>query len=163
MYTYYESHNYIIISIFKENDAAVQWQNSYDGLLKVECGNRQGFNRVRSQHSNGPEDRIWQWDCVDVAKSDFTSCYWTGYVNSFDYPMYYQCPSEYIMNGVESYHDNGKEDRRWKFKCCKSLNHFTRNCYLTDYINNWDAVMDYQADNPYIFNGFFSYHDNGKE
>ena len=140
-----------------------QWQNSYDGNLKVECGKRQGFNRVRSQHSNGAEDRIWQWDCVDVAKADFGYCYWSGYVNNFDYPMFYQCPSNYIMNGVESYHDNGHEDRRWKFKCCWALNHFTRNCHLTDYINNWDAVMDYTSDNPYIFNGFFSYHDNGRE
>ena len=42
----------------------------------------------------------------------------TGYVNDFDAPVLYTCPNGGYLNGVSSFHDNKKEDRRYKFRCC---------------------------------------------
>jgi hypothetical protein len=36
--------------------------------------------------------------------------------------MSYICPGNGFIAGLSSYHDNGKEDRRWKFYCCTPYN-----------------------------------------
>lgn len=46
------------------------------------------------------------------------SCALTGYVNSWDGVMNYQCPSGQVMSGMYSVHDNGREDRQFRFYCC---------------------------------------------
>eukprot|EP00666_Eupelagonemidae_sp_cell4sb_P012721 gene12721-21265_t len=42
----------------------------------------------------------------------------SGWANSWDGAMNYTCPHNKVMCGLESYHDNRKEDRRFKVKCC---------------------------------------------
>ena len=42
----------------------------------------------------------------------------TGYVNNFDAPVLYTCLNGGYLNGVSSVHDNKKEDRRYRFRCC---------------------------------------------
>merc|ERR1719239_1636274 len=48
-----------------------------------------------------------------------TNCKWTGYVNSWDDRLKWYAPGKAVIVGAESYHDNGKEDRRWKFYYCE--------------------------------------------
>ncbi len=151
----------VLLSVFIQG--SLQWQNSYDGPLDVQCAENSGFNRVASQHANSVEDRLWQWDCTVVSEVDFNECYWTGYVNSFDQPIYTQCETDYIMSGVSSYHDNAVEDRRWDIRCCKAPNHFTRNCKISEYANTYDGAMDYSVSEPRVFTGMFSAHHDGVE
>lgn len=40
----------------------------------------------------------------------------TGYINSWDNAMNYSLGAGNVMVGLESYHDNNMEDRRWKIK-----------------------------------------------
>lgn len=67
------------------------------------------------------------------------------------------------MNGIQSYHDNGREDRRFKIRCCRAPNKKTHECFITAYLNNWDRFFDYSAPSGYVFAGTVSVHDNGKE
>ena len=39
-------------------------------------------------------------------------------VNDFDQLLEFQCPNEGFITGINSFHNNDKEDRRFKFKCC---------------------------------------------
>ena len=142
---------------------AQSWQNNYDQELTVDCGDTSALYRVRSQHSNGAEDRQWLWECRTVVDTAFDDCQWTGYLNSFDQPIYYQCDHNYVLTGVNSYHDNGAEDRRWKAKCCKSSDHFVQDCRVSGYINSYDSYMDFSVDSPEVFTGFFSAHMNSPE
>ena len=96
-------------------------------------------------------------------KTSFTKCYWTGdWTNAFGEPFLFQCPANNILTGVQSIHHNNYEDRLWKFRCCHAENHFTRNCFASSFINDWDLMMDYKVDAPYVFTGVFSYHDKKK-
>ena len=56
----------------------------------------------------------------------------TGYVNDFDAPVLYTCPNGGYLNGVYSVHDNKKEDRRYRFRCCtgtpKPSKYFPKHC-----------------------------------
>ena len=42
-----------------------------------------------------------------------------GDVNVWDAPVHYECPGDGFVTGMGSYHDNDKEDRRFKFQCCE--------------------------------------------
>lgn len=53
--------------------------------------------------------------CVDYVNEFFC----VDYVNDFDKPVVFQCPNGGVMDGVHSYHDNGAEDRRFRFYCCE--------------------------------------------
>jgi hypothetical protein len=60
---------------------------------------------------------------IDTTWLGEQSCGWypnaTGYVNNFDAAFTFSCPSKYYLAGVHSYHDNGTEDRRFRFYCCR--------------------------------------------
>ena len=48
-----------------------------------------------------------------------TNCEMTkDFVNAYDKGLEYTCPDNKVLAGVSSVHNNVKEDRRWKFKCC---------------------------------------------
>lgn len=142
--------------------AQMQWQNTWDSRLHVSCPNGKAFQRVLSVHSNHHEDRLWQWDCGTVSRSHM-DCHWTGYVNKFDGPMQFNCPSNQVLAGAISKHNNRKEDRRWKFRCCSARGYYTKNCYLSGFINHWDKKMHYGVGGSRAFVGLYSFHNNRKE
>ena len=144
--------------------ATMQYQNEFDEPLFVSCNGIQGMYKVSSVHSNSHEDRAWNWECRDVVSSGQPqSCSQTGYVNEWDLPMNFMCPANKYVAGVESHHDNGREDRRWKFTCCAIPNRITVSCRQTGYVNSFDGPMNFQADKDEVITGVFSYHDNSKE
>ena len=49
----------------------------------------------------------------------------TDYENDLDGVLIFQCPHGGAVTGVSSFHDNGKEDRRFKFQCCESTGETT--------------------------------------
>jgi len=69
-----------------------------------------------------------------------------------------------VITGFQSWHDNGKEDRRWKVKWCKTSSGIKKEgCYLTGYINGWDSTMDYTVPLGRAVVGMYSHHDNKRE
>ena len=74
------------------------------------------------------------------------------------------CKNEYIQ-GVDSYHDNRHDDRRWSFYCCDSSGLTTHNCYTTGYQNNprLDGDLDFQASFDRVITGVFSQYNNYRE
>ena len=141
------------------------YQNDWDRLLHVTCNRYQGeaLYSVQSTHSNRKEDRRWMWQCKQIVPRAMSSCYWTGYRTNYDQPFLFHCPTNYVLSGVNSVHSNKKEDRRWNFYCCRAAGYCTKRCYWTNYINNWDAYMNYRAPHPWVFTGAYSYHSNKKE
>ena len=81
------------------------------------------------------------------------------------------CKANYYICGTSSYHDNGPEDRRWSFKCCRSPNHYTQNCEMSgldvydsvEYVNGLDQFINYTVGDNKVMTGAYSFHDNGAE
>lgn len=74
-----------------------------------------GFGGV---HDNHKEDRRWWFYVAKIKDKTSISCSWTGYVNSWDKAMnWYTLWNQWIA-GVDSYHSNYREDRRWRFYVC---------------------------------------------
>jgi len=95
------------------------WQNNWDGKHHMVCRNGEHIKQIKSMHSNSKEDRLWEAICAKMpgVKVD-KSCRWSGYVNGWDEMLAFTCPSGTVMTGMSSYHDNGREDRRFQFYCC---------------------------------------------
>ena len=96
-----------------------QYITEYDKDFEFECPKGTHLNHIGSEHSNSKEDRRWKFDCAEGMVKD-EECDWTqDYVNSYDQVMNWKCPDNGIVVGAKSTHSNSKEDRIWKFKCCK--------------------------------------------
>jgi hypothetical protein len=85
---------------------------------------------------------------------------WTGWVNSWDQPCDWVAGNGYVMTGVHSKHDNGREDRLWDFQQSRMLD--STSPVLTGYVNDWDGEFTHTDDNQ-VFVGMYSYHDNHRE
>ena len=137
--------------------------NEWDGRLYRVCEDDYGMYHVESRHDNHREDRIWAWQCRRVFQNRPQTCSWTSYVNEFDQPILFMCGRNEYLRGVESYHSNPHEDRRWRFYCCHSNGYVTKSCEISGYVNDWDHPMHFQARQGQIITGAFSYHNNGRE
>ena len=48
-----------------------------------------------------------------------TACVWSDYINNYDQEnVRYECGRNQVVNGFQSEHSSGREDRRWKVRCC---------------------------------------------
>ena len=152
------------IALISDYPAELQWQNGWDGPLAKECRVGEGFFGVRSQYDHGRRDRLWAFQCRKVVKDGCATCTKTSsYVNNFKETIFFMCGKNEYMGGVESYHDNGQEDRRWKFTCCSAAkSQITNNCRLTDYRNNYHQPINFRAAAGEVITGVFSYYTNGK-
>ncbi|XP_075066468.1 hemagglutinin/amebocyte aggregation factor-like isoform X2 [Mixophyes fleayi] len=139
-----------------------RWVNNYDQVLKYQCQNHQSISFIISIHDDIFEDRTWDFGCQNTFNKA-ESCYWTSYVNDFDQEFTFVCPFGTILSGMESYHDNTAEDRRWKFYCCKGEALFTRNCRWSRYVNNFDHYLRWDAPTNHHLTGAHSYHHNTYE
>ncbi|XP_043939034.1 hemagglutinin/amebocyte aggregation factor-like [Protopterus annectens] len=139
-----------------------RWVNDYDQPLNFVCSERASINYISSVHSNSKEDRVWDFTCRTTFQQSPT-CYWTNYVNEFDEAFSFTCPLDGVINGLSSYHDNHREDRRWKFHCCSLKNICNSQCYWTGYVNEFDEHLSFAVPEGYVLTGMSSYHDNKKE
>ncbi|GFR61561.1 hemagglutinin/amebocyte aggregation factor [Elysia marginata] len=152
----------VVLSVTWADD---QFDNAWDGPLNFECPAGEFISSVYSVHNNQREDRRWRLGCSAAPYGAIMpKCSWTeDYVNSWDEPISFMCPTDYAVAGIQSYHDNRFEDRRMKFKCCKPLAYKTLSCTLTPYLNEFDGELNYTVPNLRVLTGWFSVHQNRQE
>lgn len=137
----------------------------WDAPFTIDCGSRGAITYVESYHDNHREDRRWRWCCNFHIAPTNMHCYWTGYVNNWDQLLHFECRANYMISGVSSYHDNRREDRRWRFKCCKdpNLKRYISARRWTGYVNGWDGHLRFHVSGANIITGAISVHDNRRE
>ncbi|NP_001106323.1 uncharacterized protein LOC100127280 precursor [Xenopus laevis] len=139
-----------------------KWINDYDKPFSFQCPDQQSIGFIISKHNNRREDRVWNFTCqYTLYQPHF--CNWTDYINDFDQELNFTCPLGSVVSGIQSYHDNKKEDRRWKFLCCQGEVAVAQNCTWGDYVNDFDECLTWKSPPNHHLVGAFSYHDNGKE
>ena len=149
------------VESYNEYAELQDWQNKVTENLNMRCNDQQGFYRVKSEHFNFHKDRRWQFFCRAVSDSSFEDAYWSGYVHEFDKPILFMCHPNYYVCGAKSDYKYFYGDRRWNFRCCRSENHFTKNCDLSEYVNDFDKPMEYSVIGAErVITGVFSYHNN---
>lgn len=137
--------------------------NLFDKSHKFECPAGYSIHKITAWHSNKHEDRVYCYKCHSINPRGTSQCYWTGYVNNFDKVVKARCKSDHYIAGVKSYHSNKKEDRRFDFKCCKTIGRCIGHCLITPLVNQFDKDMKYQVETNHVIVGAYSYHNNHKE
>ncbi len=82
--------------------------------------------------------------------------------NDWDRDLNVQCSNRQAIYGVQSYHSNHHEDRRWNFKCKNVVPRYSH-CYWTGYENNWDKPIHFRCAANSVMAGVSSYHHNHYE
>ena len=138
------------------------WDNKYDEPLSFSCYEGHLLRSVESVHNNYYEDRQWRLGCsYSVKNPPETTCQgWTNWANGFDNVLNFKCPPNYAIYGVQSYHVNYYEDRKWKFRCCRFTGFKTSACRMTDWVNNWDGRLFFEVPKTKVIAGWYSVHDN---
>ncbi|KAM3926645.1 hemagglutinin/amebocyte aggregation factor-like [Leptodactylus fuscus] len=139
-----------------------RWVNNYDQVLNYECKSHQSISLIISVHDDKYEDRVWDFGCQNTFNNP-GSCSWTAYVNDFDEEFTFTCPFGTVLSGMDSYHNNKKEDRKWRFFCCQGETTVQRNCKWSGYVNDFDGYLRWDPPPNHYLVGAQSYHDNYKE
>ncbi|KAH9496546.1 hypothetical protein Btru_017232 [Bulinus truncatus] len=79
-------------------------------------------------------------------------------VNDFDQPFDFQCGYGKVLSFIYSYHEDKYEDRRWYFSCRNVGS--TRECYTTDYVNEFDKPVSFTCRDQHVITGIASYNDD---
>lgn len=139
------------------------YQNAWDGELSFYSNTP--FCGLYSYHDNHREDRRWKFRTCDFQQSWAfpASGEYLAYETMWDDTWKLECTQDKVITGISSYHSNSKEDRRWRIQCTHYDNVVTTNCAETDYINDWDGVLNYSCPANKVMRAIKSRHDNGKE
>ena len=121
-----------------------------------------------SKHWNLGEDRLYNWYYCKVTNGNnpFSGNARDVTVGGTEYDDHFirGCGGKSALVDVKSWHDSGKEDRSFEFKC-KDINDDYRlvQCGWTDWLNSFDERLDYQCPNNGVIRTLQSYHNNYKE
>ena len=125
----------------------MKYLNELDKPVKKDCNKGEGIYKIQSEFHGKYYDRRWNFECRKVVQnnSQITCTKTESYVNDLNGPIVFSCGDNQYMAGVESYRENSKEDRRWKFTCCSASNYKISDCRLSENANKLGQVMDFQA------------------
>ncbi|XP_025109656.1 dermatopontin-like [Pomacea canaliculata] len=152
----------MLLAIFIVTLAGVNaYVNEYDQPFTFKCPASRVLSSIASVNHNYYEDRIWDFGCtIHPLEASITDCEWTStYANEFKEAMVFQCTGEGFITGVESYHDNRYEDRRFKFQCCQSPRTVVHSCYFTTWTNNFDGNQNFSLPKGKLLRGVVSIYD----
>ncbi len=130
--------------------------------LHLECDekNGEGIFQVRSEFHAKEKDRQYLWHCHTVATEPMTDCTWSNEINEFQGSLLFMCQSNFVINGISSTYDRKQQDRKWKIKCCRANNHFTRACKISESINRFGKPFFYtskdECSDPGVMTGLAS-------
>lgn len=149
--------------------------NDWDGPLDFSAGKDKVLTGVESSHDNGREDRKWKFYTTEADGLTCSAGSWTAgfnrgandkWANDWDGPLDFKCPTNSALTAVNSNHDNGKEDRRWRFKCCDitSGGKFSiQSVHTTGWLNRFDEKLDAKCNPNSVLVGLKSFHANHQE
>ena len=128
-----------------END----FQNEIQGNLNVQCPDKQVVTGILSEYWYPKYDRLFKITCSPLPHSPTKgSC--KRFLTEYVAPIVFVCPADHFLTGVYSHHSQTAanlplNDRRWRYTCCQYENIKTQSCEMTGFINEYKAVIDYQA------------------
>lgn len=138
------------------------WLNNWDGQFRYECPSNQGIVSLYSVHHNGAEDRRWKLACGQLSEGSLNSCHWTSHTHwDGSWTLGY---TDKLIVGIDSFHDNRREDRRFQVKYC-STSGVTMTNHQDDgsWRNGLDHELNYNLPGDRFLTRITSWHHNGAE
>jgi len=92
------------------------WVNNFDRYFAYSCPTNYAMTGFISYHHNHYEDRRWRFQCARFHGLGVRRGGWPGWQTNWDATFHLSCGHRPAV-GFSSYHDNGREDRRWRVQC----------------------------------------------
>lgn len=94
--------------------------SQFDKPFTLECPSEMVVTSLQSVHSNYYEDRSFTMRCnyAQGLRAVPSSCSWKAWVNAYDGPLNFVCPSGTAIFAMAAQHSNHYEDRVFGFKFC---------------------------------------------
>jgi len=141
--------------------------NRFDKRLKHSLPNsNEVITGLDSYHDNDKEDRRFRIYRARLTGVHCKRSWWSDTINKYDGGMNYQCGGNRAMVGLHSWHNNRREDRRWKVKCCDLSNggkYAGVSTYLSGYANEYDGRMNFRCPSNAFMVGIYSHHNDRRE
>jgi len=138
--------------------------NYWDETFRWEAGSNRMITGIYSEHIEDKNDRLFGFYSKAASGFNCLPNEAGPFVNDFDKEFKFKCSENEAINSVYSVHDNGKEDRRFAFSCCRLSDHvILRTLYWTAWVNNYDEVFDFQCGQGNVLTGVHSKHSDGQE
>jgi len=141
-------------------------ENDWDKPQYCRCPPGERLSTFKSKHDNGKEDRKWSLACSAITADrpfDADADVFESSENNWDsFHSWYGMASNSFLVGMESYHSNKKEDRKYTFFHTRSDDWVLSEC-TSAWVNGWDEDINVVLDSNKVIAGVASYHDNGKE
>merc|ERR1711907_303968 len=90
--------------------------NNMDHYFEYSCPGNMAIIGFKSYHSNHYEDRRWRILCSSFHHVNIGKSGWPHWQTNWDATWSIGCGHRPLV-GLSSYHDNHKEDRRWRVQC----------------------------------------------
>merc|ERR1712154_290413 len=142
--------------------SVTSWMTSMDAVINFTCPDAHVFSHWDSHWEDYYGDREWNMNCSNSLSQyevELADCTWSDYIDQWQGYMEYACPEDGVVTGVYSEHDNSKEDRRWKLRCCREEGLVTHACAFTDFINGYGDDISYTVPAEHVIAGFTSLFD----
>ncbi|EGD80936.1 hypothetical protein PTSG_01519 [Salpingoeca rosetta] len=94
-------------------------KENYDHPQTVVCPRHHYLAGALSKFHGHYSDRLWIWTCRQATDAVLSNCQRGDYVNNWDEQFKFIASDNRVITGVNSYHDNNKEDRRFRFTTCR--------------------------------------------
>ncbi|GFO06799.1 hemagglutinin/amebocyte aggregation factor [Plakobranchus ocellatus] len=87
------------------------YHTNWDAPFLYACHQGEILRSLHRVHNNRKEDRRWKFSCGGApGEASPQTCHRTDYENDWDDHMIFQCPSDNVIAGLQSYRSNSKED-----------------------------------------------------
>jgi len=138
------------------------WANDWDAHFKFECPAGEAISSLYSVHDNHREDRRWKFACGQLSGGSLGRCTWGAYT-AWDGTWTLGSEGD-VITGIESQHDNHKEDRQYKIKSCKLMDATVKAVHHDiDWRNDFDGQLSSDLPGQHFLTQITSHHDNWKE
>lgn len=159
-------HFWVMLTTLKAINVASTWTNyvnDWDRRMEWEAGPNRMVTGVYSVHNNHKDDRRWKFSHGVASGVTTSGCHWSSAVNDYDERLSFTCNRDHAICGFASWHDNHREDRRWKIQCCRVNGATLSDQGWTGYKNEWDHKLKYRCPSDDVVTGLYSYHSNSRE
>ncbi|KAK7497483.1 hypothetical protein BaRGS_00011325 [Batillaria attramentaria] len=143
--------------------------NDFDVAGDFTCPAGKVITGWKADYSTKHHDRAYYYKCSYLPDAlPLTDCRQSGFANDWDAKIHFSCYANGALKGVYSEHQDSKDDRRFKFTCCRIVGAKTSaQCtWQADntYVNRWKEPLNFeiQASVEY-FAGALSYHSDQRE
>ena len=142
--------------------------NWWDGDQYCHCRPGQRISTFKSDHHNHYEDRRWFLQCSDIMPTDVAQrtswrTQWTGYLSGWDGSFHWSGGDNCFMSGMQSYHNNHHEDRRYQILYSCSDNWILSGCTGWIWLNGYDGRVNHILGSKQVINALLSSHHNHHE